>query len=299
MNLGWLYALLAYLIWGLFPAYWKPLKAIPATQLIAHRIIWAFVFMVGLLIALRKTSRLRSLLRERSIVRIYAFAALLLAANWLTYVWGVNHGHVVEASLGYFINPLLSVLLGLVVLKEDLRPRQWVAIAFATAGVLYLTLAYGRLPWIALALAGTFATYGLITKTAPLDAIDGLTLETGLLFLPAAGFLVWQEVQGEGAFGHVNALHNAMLIGAGAVTAVPLLAFGAAARRIPLSVLGILQYLSPTLQFLLGVLAYHETFTRVHLLGYGLVWIGVAIFLWESWHHHTAASSMLQISSLE
>jgi chloramphenicol-sensitive protein RarD len=278
MDAGYFYALMAYLIWGLFPIYWQPLEAIPATQLIGHRIVWSFVFMVAFLVALRQTRRLKPLLRERRVVLTYGFAGLLLAGNWLTYVWGVTHGHIVEASLGYFINPLFSVLLGLLVLKERLRRWQWLAVGLAAAGVAYLTWSYGRLPWIALALTLTFGLYGLVTKTAALDAIDGLTLETGLLFLPALAFLLWTESQGRGAFGHAGALANAMMIGTGVVTAVPLLFFGAAARRVPLNVLGILQYLAPTLQFLLGVLAYHEPFTRTHLVGYGLVWLALLIF---------------------
>jgi chloramphenicol-sensitive protein RarD len=286
MNVGYLYALLAYLLWGLFPIYWQPLEAIPATQLIGHRIVWSFVFMVAFLAVIEQARRLRGLFTNRRVVLTYGFAGALLAGNWLTYVWGVTHGHIVEASLGYFINPLLSVLLGLVVLKEHLWPWQWAAIGLATLGVAYLTWTYGRLPWIALALAITFSLYGLVTKTAPLDALDGLTLETGLLFLPALAFLLWCEAQGQGAFGHAGALANAMMVGAGAVTAVPLLFFGAAARRVPLSVLGILQYLAPTLQFLLGVLAYHEPFTHSHLIGYSLVWAALAIFWVEGGLRH-------------
>lgn len=293
MNAGYLYALIAYLLWGLFPIYWKPLGGIPATQLIGHRIVWAFLFMVVLLAVLGQLGRLRHLLTDRRVVRIYAFAGLLLAGNWLTYVWGVTHGHVVEASLGYFINPLFSVLLGLVVLKERLYRWQWVAIGLATTGVAYLTWTYGRLPWIALALAGTFGLYGLVTKTASLDAMDGLTLETGLLFVPALGFLVWSEWQGQGAFGHVSLAQNALMVGAGAVTAVPLLFFGAAARRVPLSALGILQYLAPTLQFLLGVLVFHEPFTPVHLVGYSLVWAALVIFWLDGGLRQRRAASMV------
>ena len=285
MNMGYLYALLAYLLWGLFPIYWKqpPLETIPATQLIGHRIVWSFIFMLALLAALGQLRRLRGLLRDKRIVRLYGLAGLLLAANWLTYVWAVTHGYIVEASLGYFINPLFSVLLGLVVLKERLRPWQWVAIGLATLGVGYLTLTYGRLPWIALTLVATFGFYGLLTKTAPLDAMDGLTLETGLVFLPAAAFLLWEEIQGVGAFGHAGLSADLLMVGTGVVTAVPLLFFGLAARRIPLSAVGILQYLAPTLQFLLGVLAYYEPFTRTHLTGYRLVWLALLIFWAEGW----------------
>lgn len=283
MTAGYLYALLAYFLWGLFPVYWKQLEDIPATQLIGHRIVWSFVFMVLLLAGLGQLHRLRPLLRDKGVVRTYALAGLLLAGNWLTYVWAVTHGYIVEASLGYFINPLFSVLLGLVVLHERLRPWQWTAIGLAALGVGYLTLIYGRLPWIALALTITFGLYSLVTKTAPLDALDGLTLETGLVFLPAAGFLLWQEGQRHGAFGHAGFTANLLMLGSGAVTAVPLLFFGLAVRRIPLSVVGILQYLAPTLQFLLGVLVYHEPFSQTHLVGYSLVWLALAIFWVEGY----------------
>ncbi len=299
MPLGYLYALAAYFLWGVFPLYWKPLHAIPATQLIGHRIVWSFLFMLAVLAAQRKLRDLRPWLHQPKVLATYGFAALLLASNWLTYVWGVTHGHVVEASLGYFINPLLSVLLGLVVLKERLRPRQWAAIGLATAGVVYLTAAHGRLPWIALVLAATFSLYGLVTKTAALDAANGLTLETGLLFLPALTFLLWQEAQGQGAFGHAGRQANALMLAAGAVTAVPLLFFGAAARRIPLSALGILQYLAPTLQFLLGVLVFHEPFTFTHVVGYGLVWAGVAVFMAESLHHYRGRLQRAALESSE
>ncbi len=289
MNPGYLYAVAAYLLWGLFPLYWKQLETIPATQLIGHRIVWSFLFLVALLTALGQRRRLTGLLRQRRLVSLYGWAGLLLASNWLTYVWAVTHGYIVESSLGYFINPLFSVLLGLLVLKERLRPWQWTAIGLATLGVVYLTWAYGRLPWIALILAVTFGLYGLVTKMAPLDALEGLTLETGLLFLPAVAFLLWSEAQGVGAFGHRGTGADLLMVGAGAVTAVPLLFFGAAARRVPLSTVGLLQYLAPTLQFLIGVLAYHEPFTRSHLLGYSLVWLALLIFWAEGWKHRRSS----------
>lgn len=290
MNIGYLYAFLAYLMWGLFPLYWKMLHDVPATQLIGHRIVWSFVFMVALLAALGQLGRLRGLLRERRTVQVYALAAALLAVNWLTYVWAVNTGYIVESSLGYFINPLFSVLLGLVVLKERLRPAQWVAVGLAAVGVVVITLTYGRLPWIALTLALTFGLYGLVTKTAPLDAVDGLTLEIGLLFFPALAYLLWVERQGGGAFLHRTWQADLLMLGAGVVTAVPLLSFGAAARRISLSAVGIMQYLAPTLQFLIGVLVYHEPFTRQDLLGYSLVWLALLIFGTDSWRAARASA---------
>ncbi|GAP63211.1 chloramphenicol-sensitive protein RarD [Ardenticatena maritima] len=281
---GIVYAFLAYVLWGLFPLYWKQLDGVPATQLIGHRIIWSFIFLVALFALRGQLAHLHTLLRNRRIVLIYGGAAVLIALNWLIFVWAVNAGYIVETSLGYFINPLLSVLLGMLVLKEQLRGWQWVAIGLATLGVGYLTLSYGRLPWIALALAGSFGVYGLVTKIAPLDALDGLTLETGLLFIPALAFLLLEESAGRGAFGHAGLVATLFMAGTGVVTAVPLLLFGAAARRIPLSTVGILQYLAPTLQFLIGVLIYAELFHRQHLIGYSCVWLALAIFWLEGWY---------------
>lgn len=281
---GLFYGITAYVIWGISPIYWKSLRTVPAVQLIGHRIIWSFIFLLAVLGATGQLGRLRPLLHSRRTLLIYSAAAGLLALNWLTYVWAVNAGFIVESSLGYFINPLLSVLLGMVVLKERLRPWQWVAVGLAAVGVGYLTVSYGRLPWIALTLAGTFSVYGLVTKMAPLDALDGLTLETGVLFLPALGFLLWVDGQGSGAFLRTGLANDLLMMGAGAFTAVPLLFFGASARRIPLSVVGILQYLAPTLQFLVGVLVYREPFGLVQFVGYACVWLALIIFWGDGWH---------------
>lgn len=288
---GVLYGVAAYVIWGLSPVYWKSLHAVPAIQLVGHRIVWSFLFLVAVLGITGQVGRLRSLIRNRRVVAVYTAAACLLASNWLIYVWAVNAGFVVESSLGYFINPLISVLLGMVVLKERLRPWQWAAVGLATVGVAYLTVSYGRLPWIALTLAGTFSIYGLVTKMAPLDALDGLTLETGALFIPALGFLVWADGQGGGAFLRTGIKNDVLLAGAGAFTAVPLLLFGASARRIPLSVVGILQYLAPTLQFLLGVLVYREPFGLTQFVGYACVWIALLVFWGEGWSTSRAQSA--------
>jgi chloramphenicol-sensitive protein RarD len=212
------------------------------------------------------------------VLRVYLLSAVLIGVNWLTYVWAVNAGFIVETSLGYFINPLLSVLMGVIFLRERLRLWQWLPLGLAAAGVLYLTLAYGALPWIALILAFSFGLYGLIKKVAPLDALYGLTLETGILFLPALGYLVYAEAAGTAAFLHAGLGSDLLLAGAGAVTTIPLLLFAAGARRISLSLVGVLQYLAPTMQFLLGVLVYHEPFTQARLIGFGAVWIALLIF---------------------
>jgi chloramphenicol-sensitive protein RarD len=274
---GMLYAIGAYLMWGLFPLYWKQLEAIPALQLIGHRIAWSFVLLMLVILVTRQQGVLRAALNAATL-RIYLVAAVLISVNWFTYVWAVTQGFVVEASLGYYINPLFSVLLGLIVFRERLRPIQWLPIGLAALGVTYLTLTFGSLPWIALVLAVTFGLYGLVKKTAPLGSLFGLTLETGLLFVPAVGYLVFSEVIGKGAFLHSGVKADWMMVGGGLVTAVPLLLFASAAPRVPLSTIGVLQYINPTLQFLLGVLVYHEPFTHDRLIGFGMVWVGLILF---------------------
>lgn len=280
---GLLYAFGAYLTWGLFPIYWKWLHAVPVLQLLGHRVAWSFIMLAIILFATRKWSDLRALAADRKVIRTYAIAALLIGINWLTYVWAVNAGYIIETSLGYFINPLLSVLMGVLFLRERLRPLQWLPVILAAIGVIYLTISYGRLPWIALTLAFSFGTYGLVKKVAPLSSLYGLTLETGILFIPALLYLVYSEFAGQGAFLHTGGLTDLLLIGAGTVTTIPLLMFASAARRIPLSMIGIMQYVAPTLQFLLGVLVYKEPFTATLAIGFGIVWAGLVIFWVEGW----------------
>jgi len=279
---GVLFAFGAYFIWGLFPIYWKLLQHVPAVQLIGHRVAWSFVLLAIIFLAAHSLSELCRLAADRKIVGIYSIAAVLMGVNWLIYVWSVNAGYIVEASLGYFINPLLSVLLGVLFLRERLRRLQWVSVGLAAAGVLYLTLAYGRPPWISLSLAVTFGFYGLFKKMAPLRALDGLTLETGILFIPALGFLAWQEWTGQGAFLHAGPVSDLLMAGAGLVTTIPLLLFASAARRIPLTTIGIMQYITPTSQFLLGVLVYGEAFGSTRALGFGIIWAALIIFAVES-----------------
>lgn len=277
MNKGIWYALGAYLTWGLFPIYWKLLAGIPALQLLGHRIFWSFLLLFGIVLFARQVKVFRASLNRR-VLLIYSVAAVLIAINWLTYVWAVGAGFIVETSLGYFINPLLAVLFGVIFLRERLRPLQWLPIGLAAVGVLYLTFAYGSLPWVALTLAFSFAFYGLVKKTAPLGALHGLTLETGILFLPAIAFLLFSEFSGTGAFMHTSPLQDAMLIGAGLVTVIPLWMFSTAAQRIPLTMIGILQYVNPTMQFLLGVLIYKEPFDHRRLIGFGVVWVALILF---------------------
>jgi len=277
MNKGIWYALGAYVTWGLFPVYWKILAGIPALQLLGHRIFWSFLLLSGIVLAGQQGRTFLASLNRR-VIFIYFVAAVLIAINWLTYVWAVGVGLIVETSLGYFINPLLSVLLGVVFLRERLRPLQWVPIGMAAAGVLYLTFAYGSFPWVALTLAVSFGFYGLVKKTAPLGALNGLTLETGILFLPALGYLLTAEFNGTGAFLNSTALTNLMLVGAGLVTVAPLLMFASAVQRIPLTIIGLLQYINPTMQFLLGVLIFKEPFNHRRLIGFSVVWFALILF---------------------
>jgi chloramphenicol-sensitive protein RarD len=276
----------AYAFWGLFPIYWKLLHQVPALQLLGHRIGWSFLLLAIVVLLAKQWQSFRQAALQPRVLRIYFVAAVLIAVNWLTYVWAVNAGYIVETSLGYFINPLLSVSLGVIVLRERLRPAQWIPVGSAAAGVIYLTLVYGRLPWIALLLAFSFGFYGLVKKTAPLGSLYGLTLETGILFLPALAYLLFSEFNGAGAFLHDTPLTNSLLVGAGVVTTIPLLMFASAARSIPLSVVGILQYIAPTLQFILGVFVYKEPFDHTHLIGFGIVWIALIIFWVENFLAH-------------
>lgn len=285
MNKGIVYAAGAYIIWGLLPLYWKALDSVPAGQILAHRIVWSLLF-VGLVLTVRHNwSWLRGAIRRPRVILTFVLSGLLLAINWFTYIWGVNAGFIVETSLGYFINPLVNVLLGYLVLKERLRPAQWLALAVALAGVLYLTFSYGAIPWIALTLAFSFGAYGFIRKTAALNSAEGLFLETAVLFLPAFGFLVLQELRGAGALAHSSASTNLLLIGAGVVTSVPLLLFAAGARRITLTALGLLQYIAPTLQFLIGVLIFNEEFGLSRLIGFGMIWLALMLYSAEALIH--------------
>lgn len=281
MNSGIFFALGAYLSWGLFPLYFRQIATVPALQIVAHRTIWSLAFVAVVLLATGHLKWLRDV--GAATWRRFTLSALLIAVNWLTYVWAVGHGHVLDASLGYFINPLVVVMLALLVLGERLRPVQWVSVALAAAGVAWLTWQAGTLPWIALALAFSFGFYGLLRKTSPLGALEGLTLETLLLFPLALAYLGWLASQHQNAFLAASPGTQLLLALAGPLTALPLLLFGAGARRIPLSLLGLLQYVSPTLQLLLGVWLYNEPFAGPKVAGYVLIWAGLAVYSAEGW----------------
>ena len=283
MKKGILYGVGAYVFWGFFPIYWKLLHQVPALQLIGHRISWSFILLMAYILATGQWRAFRLAAFSSKMIGIYTIAGVLLSFNWLIYVWGVNAGFIVETSLGYFINPLLSVLLGVVFLRERLRPMQWIPVGLAGVGVIYLTFVYGRLPWIALSLAFTFGLYGFVKKLSPLGSIHGLTLETGIVFPIALIYLAMVRINGSGAFLRDGVLVDVLLIGAGAVTTVPLLMFASAVRKLPLSIAGLLQYIAPTIQFLIGVLIYREPFDLTRLAGFAFVWVALIIFAMESY----------------
>jgi chloramphenicol-sensitive protein RarD len=284
MRTGVLSAALAFLCWGLFPLYFHALGAVPPLEIMVHRVLWSLLFLA---IVLSVRGQWRWLLDVKSQPRVigsFAVSAVLLSGNWLLYIWAVNNGHVIEASLGYFINPLVNVMLGYLVLKERLRGVQWAAIGIAALGVLWLTWQAGHMPWIALVLAASFGGYGLMRKTAQLGALEGLSFETMLLFPFALGYIVWLTMQGQNSFlSTPSDTTRALLVAAGPITAIPLLLFASGARKIPLSVLGLLQYIGPTIQLSLGVWVFHEAFTGARMAGFALIWAALALYAGEGW----------------
>ena len=283
MPSGPLTAAIAYILWGLFPLYIKQIAQVPAIEIVLHRSAWSLVFVLGLLVLLRRFRWILPVLRQPRTLALFALSALLLAGNWSLYVWAVNTGRVLDASLGYFINPLVNVVLGYAVLHERPRPVQWAAVALAAAGVVWLAVGAGHLPWVSVVLALSFGLYGLLRKTATLGAIEGLALETALLAPLAFGGLVWLALQGQGQFGQGDRSTDLWLLAAGPFTAIPLLLFASAARRVSLATLGLMQYLSPSIQFVLGVFVYQEPFTSSRGIGFLLIWAALALYSAESW----------------
>jgi chloramphenicol-sensitive protein RarD len=281
MRTGILSAALAFLCWGLFPLYFHALDDVPAMQILAHRMLWSLLFLVIVLAARRQWAWL-NIVRQPRVIGSFVASALLLSTNWLIYIWSVNNGHVIEASLGYFINPLVNIMFGYVLLKERLRRAQWMAIAVAGLGVAWLGWQAGAVPWISLALAASFGAYGLMRKTAKLGALEGLAFETMVLFPLAAGYVGWLTLHGQNAFINTQSSTTRwLLVAAGPVTAIPLLLFASGARQIPLSVLGLLQYVTPTIQFLLGVWLFHEAFSAERQVGFVLIWVALALYALE------------------
>lgn len=282
MNIGHASAIAAFLMWGLLPIYWKQLETIPSLQLVAHRVVWSGLTLLPLLAWSGAWGEVRSAARRPGIVPRQLLAAVLVAANWLGFVWAVTHGRMIESSLGYFLTPLCSVLLGVFCLGERLRPAQWAAVTLAATGVAWIAAGYHHFPWIALFLAGTFSSYSLVKKTTALAALPSLALETALLLAPAILYLGVEHVAGRGRFGTLGPRADMLVAASGLATAAPLLCFATAARRIPLSTLGLLQYLGPTLQFVLGLAVYREPFDRARFVGFTVVWVALAVFVADS-----------------
>lgn len=277
---GWWVAVASFVMWGLMPLYWHLLKIVPSLQIIAHRIVWSTLLVVLWLLWKYGRGWLRETLAQPRAAWMLALSGTFIAVNWSLYIWAVNAGHVVETSLGYFINPLLNVVLGVVLLHERLNRVQWVSIAIATAGVLWLSFNYGSFPWIALTLAGSFGIYGLIRKVVAVQPVRGLGIESLYLFLPALGILLWGEFHGQGGFTSSWGLGiDVLLVLGGALTAIPLIGYAFAVRHIPFTVVGVLQYIAPTLQLLCGVLFLGEAFDSDRAIGFILIWIALAIFV--------------------
>jgi len=283
---GLLLGVTAYLLWGLFPLYFPLLEPAAATEILSHRIAWSLATMLVVVVLTRRLPQFRGLFRRHRERNLLTVAAVVVAINWGTYIYGVNSHRVVETSLGYFINPLVTVLMGVVLLRERLRPWQWLALGIAFVAVLGLTIEYGHPPWVALTLAFSFGTYGLAKKKAGVEAVESLTFETLVLAPIAVGYLIWLGASGSGHFVGHGVGHTFLLASTGIVTAVPLLCFGAAAIRVPMTTLGLLQYLAPIVQFVLGVTVLDEHMSAMRWVGFGLVWVALVIFTLEATRHH-------------
>ncbi len=282
MRTGIVSAGLAFLCWGLFPLYFHAIDEVPPMEILVHRVLWSLLFLAVILTVRRQWAWLGALRGQPKVMGSFVISSLLLSGNWLLYIWAVNNNHVIDASLGYFINPLVNVMLGYVVLKERLRGGQWAAIALAALGVLWLTWQAGHMPWIALVLAASFGSYGLMRKTAALGALEGLSFETLILFPFALGYLVWLSMHGANSFMTTPSdTTRWLLVAAGPITAIPLLLFASGARKIPMSVLGLLQYIGPSIQLTLGVFVFHEVFTTGRLVGFVLIWSALALYAAE------------------
>lgn len=282
MHKGTLYAIAAYLAWGLFPIYFKSLHEVAALEILLNRMIWALVFLLGVLAWRKQWSWIPLLLTRPRVVAGFAASATLLSVNWLIYIWAINNGHIIDASLGYFITPLVNIVIGFAVLRERLAPLQWLSVGLAAAGVAWLGWQSGHLPWIGVGLALSFGTYGLLRKTSALGALEGLSLETFLLFPFAFAYLAWLGAHGQSSLTNGAPHLRLLLIASGPITAVPLLLFAAGARRITMTTLGILQYIAPFMQFAIGVWLYQEYFDSQRLLGFATIWLALIVYSCDS-----------------
>ncbi|MFJ8926468.1 EamA family transporter RarD [Streptomyces sp. NPDC102340] len=272
----------AYGMWGLVPLFWPLLKPAGSVEILAHRMVWSLVVVGVALLFVRKWGWAKELIRQPKRLGLVTIAAAVITVNWGVYIWSVNSGHVVEASLGYFINPLVSIALGVLLLKERLRPAQWAAVGTGFVAVLVLAIGYGQPPWISLVLAFSFGTYGLVKKKVNLSGLESLAAETAVQFLPALAYLVWLVAQGRSTFETEGAGHAVLLASTGVITAIPLVCFGAAAIRVPLSTLGLLQYLAPVFQFVLGIWYFHEAMPAERWAGFALVWLALIVLTWDA-----------------
>jgi chloramphenicol-sensitive protein RarD len=279
---GVFYAGMAFFIWGVSPVYWKAMQRVPALEIVTHRVVWSFVFLMGLILVQRRWAEFKEILKTPRTLLVLALTTLLVSCNWLLYIWAVNAGHMLQASLGYYINPLVNVLLGMVFLRERLRRPQALAVLLACAAVVFRTVAHGELPWIALTLALTFGVYGLIRKVAPVGSLVGLTVETLILAIPGLAYLVLLDSRAEGVLFSDSRSMDALLVGTGVFTAVPLLCFNLGARRIHLSTLGLMQYIAPSGMFLLAVIVYGEPFTAVQGWTFLMIWTALGIYSVDS-----------------
>ena len=281
LNTGAVAATSSFVMWGLLPIYWKLLGSVPAYEILCHRMAWSLVVTACLLAIMGKLGGFLVLVKQKKQFLFFLVTAMILSVNWLIYIWAVNSGHIIEASLGYFINPLVSVCFGVIFLKEKIRPQQWFAVFLAFVGVSYLTWLYGEFPWIAVSLASTFACYGLLHKITTVPALEGLCLEASMLFLPAFGVILIWEWSGTGAFLAGSPGQTALLVGTGVVTTAPLLCFCYAAQKIPLYLIGLLQYLAPTINLFVGIFLYSEPFPRERMIGFIIIWCALALLIWD------------------
>ncbi|HEV2345671.1 MAG TPA: EamA family transporter RarD [Actinocrinis sp.] len=293
---GLIFGLVAYGLWGLFPLYWPLLKPASATEILAHRMAWSLLVIMVILAVRRDLSWIGQLRRTPRKALLLVLAATVVSVNWGMYIWAVNKGQVVETSLGYFINPLVTVLFGVLILHERLRPLQWAAVAVGAASIAELVIGYGHVPWIALILAFSFGSYGLFKKLASVPAVESMAVETGYQFIPALGYLAFLQAQGTATFGHTRWITTVLLACAGLVTVIPLLCFAAAANRLPLSTMGLLQFLAPILQLSCGVFIAHETVPGTEWIGFGIVWIALALFTYDSLQHSRSKNSKARAS---
>ena len=284
--------LCAFTVWGLFPIYLRPLDAVPPVEIMANRIVWSFVLVFAWLAWRGGMGSVLAALSDRPVRLLLAASSLLISINWLMYLWAIANGHVLDASLGYFMNPLLNVALGVLLLSERLNRAQWAAVAIAGLGVVYFTVATGKPPWISLVLAGSFGLYAFVRKTVKVEAVPGLAIETLILVPFAVAYLVWSELRGVAALGHASAGVNLLLLGTGIVTAVPLALFAHGSRLIPLSTVGLVQYIGPSIQFLIGVFVFHESFTPARGVAFGCIWLALAIYMVDGLRRNRAALAL-------